>query len=55
MITDTDAPPTPESDLQAVHELHDARRQLLGEIEKRIVGQKDVVDSLLVSLFARGH
>jgi MoxR-like ATPase len=55
MITDNDAPPTPESDLQAVRELHDARRLLLGEIEKRIVGQKDVVDSLLVALFARGH
>src|SRR5512134_492114 len=55
MITDTNAPPTPQSDLHAVQELHDARRLLLGEIEKRIVGQKDVVDSLLVALFARGH
>ena len=55
MITDTNAPPTPQSDLEAVRELHDARRLLLGEIEKRIVGQKEVVDSLLVSLFARGH
>jgi len=49
------AAPPPEADLQAVRELHDARRQLLGEIEKRIVGQKEVVDSLLVALFARGH
>jgi MoxR-like ATPase len=48
-------PMSPEQDLQAVAELHDARRLLLGEIEKRIVGQKDVVDSLLVALFARGH
>ncbi len=56
-MTTTDAakPMTPEADLDAVRELHDARRLLLGEIEKRIVGQKDVVDSLLVSLFARGH
>lgn len=46
---------TPEADLHAVQELHEARRMLLGEIEKRIVGQKDVVDSLLVALFARGH
>jgi MoxR-like ATPase len=51
----TTATPTPEADLHAVEELHDARRMLLGEIEKRIVGQKDVVDSLLVALFARGH
>ncbi|HUL60593.1 MAG TPA: MoxR family ATPase [Anaeromyxobacteraceae bacterium] len=49
------AAPPPEADLAAVRELHDARRQLLGEIEKRIVGQKEVVDSLLVALFARGH
>jgi MoxR-like ATPase len=48
-------PTTPEQDLHAVRELHDARRLVLGEIEKRIVGQKDVVDSLLVALFARGH
>ena len=47
--------PGPEADLHAVQELHDARRVLLTEIEKRIVGQKAVVDSLLVSLFARGH
>jgi MoxR-like ATPase len=47
--------PSPEADLQAVHLLGEARRTLLGELEKRIVGQKDVVDSLLVALFARGH
>jgi MoxR-like ATPase len=60
MITDTEPQnqtpiPTPESDLHAVQELHEARRMVLGEIEKRIVGQKAVVDSLLVALFARGH
>jgi MoxR-like ATPase len=46
---------TAAGDLHAVEELHDARRLLLGEIEKRIVGQKEVVDALLVALFARGH
>jgi len=54
----TDAAPTsqsPDADLHAVQELHEARRMLLGEIEKRIVGQKEVVDALLVALFARGH
>jgi MoxR-like ATPase len=44
-----------DDDLKAVEELHEARRLLLGELEKRIVGQKEVVDSLLVALFARGH
>jgi len=55
MTTDTAKPPPQGADLEAVRELHDARRLLLSEIEKRIVGQKEVVDSLLVSLFARGH
>src|SRR5690242_3404883 len=45
----------PETDLAAVQELAEARRLLVAEIEKRIVGQRDVVDTLLVSLFARGH
>ncbi len=44
-----------EADLSAVRELAEARRLLLGEIEKRIVGQKEVVEHLLVALFSRGH
>ncbi len=56
-MTPETAPQTaaPKDDLRAVEELHEARRMLLGEIEKRIVGQKEVVDALLVALFARGH
>src|SRR5512139_2506067 len=54
-MNETATVPPPTDDLRAVQELHDARRLLLGEIEKRIVGQKDVVESLLVALFARGH
>jgi MoxR-like ATPase len=48
-------PPSPDADLAAVKELAEARRLLLGEIEKRIVGQRAVVDHLLTALFARGH
>jgi MoxR-like ATPase len=48
-------PPSPDADLAAVKELAEARRLLLGEIEKRIVGQRGVVDHLLTALFARGH
>jgi MoxR-like ATPase len=44
-----------DADLAAVRELADARSKLLSEIEKRIIGQRDVVDHLLVALFARGH
>src|SRR5918912_399529 len=45
----------PSSDLEAVEALARARQLLLGEIEKRIVGQREVVEHLLVALFARGH
>ncbi len=55
LTTEQPRPAAPDADLAAVQELHDARRLLLAEIEKRIVGQKGVVDSLLVALFARGH
>jgi MoxR-like ATPase len=50
-----DAITTPADDLAAVEALAHARRSLLSEIGKRIVGQQQVVDSLLVALFARGH
>ena len=50
---DTDAPTA--EDLRAVQELAQARDQILEQIEKRVVGQRDVVDHLLIALFARGH
>ena len=46
---------TPGDDLKAVEALAQARARVLAEIEKRVVGQKDVVDHLLVALFSRGH
>src|SRR3954470_2423883 len=42
-------------DLRAVEELASAQKQIVSEIEKRVVGQRDVVDHLLISLFSRGH
>jgi MoxR-like ATPase len=53
-VTITDQPPA-RSDLDAVAELADAHAQIVTEIEKRIIGQRRVVDHLLVALFARGH
>ncbi len=47
--------PLPEADLAAVERLEKARRLILAEIEKRIVGQREVVEHLLIALFARGH
>src|SRR3954469_21383452 len=47
--------PDPERDIEAARELAEARRILTVEIGKRIVGQTDVIDHLLIALFARGH
>jgi len=46
---------TPKNDLDAVAELAEAHAQILREIEKRIIGQRRVIEQLLVALFARGH
>lgn len=46
---------TPEDDLQAVDRLHAAYQQILGELAKVIVGQREVIEQLLIAMFARGH
>src|SRR3954451_13483992 len=51
----TDEERRPMSDLEAVKDVARARAEILREIEKRIIGQRDVIDHLLTSLFARGH
>jgi MoxR-like ATPase len=43
------------ADVAAVAALAQARQQLLKEIGKRVVGQHEVIDQLLIGLFARGH
>jgi MoxR-like ATPase len=45
----------PNEDLRAVEELAIARSLIVEQIEKRVVGQRDVVEHLLISLFSRGH
>ena len=42
-------------DLKAVEALAKARASVVEQIEKRVVGQRDVVEHLLISLFSRGH
>jgi MoxR-like ATPase len=42
-------------DLTRVRELGVAKRRILAEIKKRIVGQDEVIDLLLTCVFARGH
>jgi MoxR-like ATPase len=42
-------------DLQAVQQLHAACRRITDELAKVIVGQSQVIEELLIALFARGH
>ena len=44
-----------ETDLEAAEFLKTARQNILTELKKRIVGQSDVIDQLLISLFSQGH
>jgi MoxR-like ATPase len=46
---------TDELDLSELEELRRARDQLRGQIARQIVGQNEVVDQLLIAVFARGH
>ncbi|MEO0077876.1 MAG: MoxR family ATPase [candidate division WOR-3 bacterium] len=43
------------SDVAAVRRLGEARRLIETEIEKVVIGQKDVVEQVLICLLARGH
>jgi MoxR-like ATPase len=42
-------------DLQAVERLNAAYRRIAGELSKVIVGQQQVIEELLIAMFARGH
>jgi MoxR-like ATPase len=43
------------NDVELVHHVSSAIKNVKTEIQKVIVGQEDVIDQLLISLFARGH
>jgi MoxR-like ATPase len=44
-----------KDDVEQVERLADARRRIVAEVKKRIVGQDEVIELMLVCLFARGH
>jgi MoxR-like ATPase len=54
-MASSEGPATTGDDLKAVEALAAARAAVLAQIEKRVVGQREVVDHLLISLFSRGH
>src|SRR6266480_3932010 len=46
----------PESDdVQAVHRLQEAYQQITTELAKVVIGQRQVIEELLIAIFARGH
>ena len=42
-------------DLELAQELLNAKKNVVGEIQKVIVGQNEVIEDLLISLFSKGH
>ena len=53
----SEGPSTPAgpTDVERVQELADARKRIQEQIRRRIVGQEEVLELLLIALFARGH
>src|SRR5689334_10441990 len=49
------AAPVRENDRDLADKLHAAAKAIETEIARRVIGQKDVIEHLLVTLFARGH
>jgi MoxR-like ATPase len=44
-----------DDDVRAVHRLHEVYQQITSELAKVIVGQEQVIEQLLIAMFARGH
>jgi len=47
--------PRIEGDLSAIERLNDGYRRITRELNKVIVGQQQVIEELLIAIFARGH
>ena len=43
------------SDVARVQQLAQARDEIVARLRQRIVGQEEVIELLLIALFARGH
>jgi MoxR-like ATPase len=44
-----------EDDLRAVEDVARAREEVLEQLGRRVVGQREVIELLLIALFSRGH
>jgi MoxR-like ATPase len=47
--------PVHDDDLKGIDDLAKARQSVMAELGKRIVGQHEVIEHLLVALFSKGH
>ncbi len=54
-VVDSIAAPMEADDETAVERLGIAHRQILTELKKVIVGQEEVIDQMMISIFAKGH
>src|SRR5271169_6489260 len=54
-MTELYHPESVADDSAAVRKLHDAREKIVSQLSQVIVGQQDVIDELLISLFSRAH
>jgi len=53
--TSTKAPPLPDADAAAFDKLQTAKSGALAELGKAIVGQRDVIEQILIALLSGGH
>jgi MoxR-like ATPase len=52
---DSDKPAASDNDVKAIERLRDANERIVAELGKVIIGQTDVIDELMIAIFARGH
>ena len=43
------------SEIKLVQKLSEGREAILGQLQKVIVGQEDIIDLILTCMFSRGH
>jgi MoxR-like ATPase len=51
----TQSPPLPDADAKAFDQLQAARSRIVAELGKAIVGQRDVIEQILIALLSGGH
>ena len=54
MASDGTASPT-QVDSNAVKQLADAREKITEQLSRIIIGQQDVIEEILISIFSKGH